>query len=389
MSNFDTDFLGFDPSQLDVFNQKETKSQGNPLIYKTSPAIAKSEDGHYRCTIKVVYNPFNPKQSVLEQQSYAIHDKDGWLTLISALTINETKLCPIFKAWKRCHYADPKKFKDEPDKAKFEQILANQAIPKDKGGKGLFDKRFARYVVVQVLEDENQPEKVGKFLFWKCPKAIWTQIDSKIHPAPESKKAKIPVMDYLFGNSIELEVIPGAGNPGDETYGRDTKYIGDFSRRPVSCINPDGSPMLNDSEQTVLNNYIAAMEPVWDSKDPAKRAEMEAAIKADPNTAELGKIYNKVLTQIKSLCPNIDDELSYKPWNDAINARVDRWIKIVLMGNDPDDEKSYKLLEMAENGDTDEKTEVNKEDTKTEAPTSTSTSTVTTATDDPADDLPF
>lgn len=374
MSNFDNDFLGFDPSQLEVFNQTENKSTGNPLIYKTSPAIAKSEDGHYRCTIKVVYNPFNPKQSVLEQQAYALHDKDGWLTVISALTINKKDECPIFKAWKKCHFA-------KPENGGMDKILYEQALPKDKGGKGLFDKRYARYVVVQVLEDENQPDKVGKYLFWKCPKAIWLQIDAKIHPSAESKKAKIPVMDYLFGNSIELEVIPGAGNPGDETYGRDTKYLGEFSRRPVSCINPDGSPMLNDSEQAVLNNYIAAMEPVWDSKDPTKRAELEAAIKADPNTAELGKIYNKVLEQIKSVCPNIEDELSYKPWSDTVKARVDRWIKIVLAGNDPDDEKSYEEIP----GDV--KNEDKKEEPKAEV--KVDTAAPAPVEDTSTDDLPF
>jgi hypothetical protein len=188
-------------------------------------------------------------------------------------------------------------------------------------------------------------------------------------------------MDYLFGNSIELEVIPGAGNPGDETYGRDTKYLGEFSRRPVSCINPDGSPMLNDSEQAVLNNYIAAMEPVWDSKDPAKRAEMEAAIKADPNTAELGKIYNKVLEQIKSVCPNIEEELSYKPWSDTVKARVDRWIKIVLAGNDPEDEKSYEEIP----GDV--KNEEKKDEPKAEV--KVDTAAPAPVEDTSTDDLPF
>ena len=374
MSNFDEDFLGFDPSQLEVFNQTENKSQGNPLIYKTSPAISKSEDGHYRCTIKVVYNPFNPKQSVLEQQSYALHDKDGWLTVISALTINKKDQCPLFKAWKKCHFA-------KPENGGMDKILYDQALPKDKGGKGLFDKRYARYVVVQVLEDDNQPDKVGKYLFWKCPKAIWLQIDAKIHPSPESKKAIIPVMDYLFGNSIELDVIPGDGNPGDETYGRDTKYIGEFSRRPVSCVNPDGSPILNDNEKTVLNNYIMAMEPIWDSKDPVARAEMEAKVKADPNTAELGKIYKKVLEQIKTVCPNLEDELSYKPWSDAVKERVDRWIKIVLAGNDPDDEKSYGEFGTDTNtdkNDVEKKEDVQKE-TFNEAPT----------VEESTDDLPF
>ena len=92
----ENDILGFDPQSLSVFNteEKQPKSQGNPLIYKTRPADSVSDDGHYYATIKVVYNPFNPKQSTLDQQSYTIQDKDGWLTVVSSLTNNDTS-CPI------------------------------------------------------------------------------------------------------------------------------------------------------------------------------------------------------------------------------------------------------------------------------------------------------
>lgn len=370
--------FGFDPSQLDVFNQDNgPKSTGNPLIYKTSPAISKSEDGHYRCTFKIVYNPFNVHQSVLEQQSYAIKDNNGWLTVISSLT-NGDKSCPIFKAWKKCHFA-------KPENGGMDKILFDQAKPKNEGGKGLFDKRFARYVVVQILEDINQPETVGKFMFWKAPKAIWEMVQSKVKPSEESKKAKIPVMDFLFGRSIELEVIPGAGNPGDETYGRDTKYIGEFSEDTVPCINPDGSPMLNDEEQEVLNNYVAAMTPIWKSRDPEERKTMEAEVNADPNTVKLRQIYAKVMEQIKTVCPNLIEELSYKPWSTEVTTRVNNWIKKVLEGKDPADDTAP---EGSDTVGTEKKTET----TETTETTKTTTATVETsapASDDTTDDLPF
>jgi hypothetical protein len=134
----ENEILGFDPTQLDIFNQSDTpKSAGNPLIYRTRPADSVSEDGVYRCTIKVVYNPFNLRQSVLEQQSYGLQDADGWFTVVSSLTNNDTS-CPIFKAWKKCHFADPKK--DEHSK-----MLWKQAAKLEEGGFALFDKRFARY----------------------------------------------------------------------------------------------------------------------------------------------------------------------------------------------------------------------------------------------------
>jgi hypothetical protein len=370
--------FGFDPSQLDVFNQNEApKSAGNPLIYKTSPALSKSEDGHYRCVFKIIYNPFNVHQSVLEQQSYGLQDNDGWFTVISSLT-NQDKNCPIFKAWKKCHFA-------KPENGGMDKILYDQALPTNKGGKGLFDKRYARYVVVQILEDANQPDKVGKFMFWKAPKAIWEMVESKIKPSEESKKAKIPVMDFLFGRSIELEVIPGAGNPGDETYGRDTKYIGEFSEDTVPCVNPDGSPMLNDDEQDVLNNYVAAMNPIWKSRDPEERKRMEAEVNADPNTIKLRQIYVKVMEQIKTVCPNLIEELSYKPWDANVTARVDNWIKKVLAGKDP---KEDDAPEGADKVGTEKTTDTT---TNTTSTTSTTTSTTVDTTDesDTTDDLPF
>jgi len=376
----ENEILGFDPTQLDVLNpNEEPKSAGNPLIYKTRPAASKSEDGRYRCTIKVVYNPFNLRQSVLEQQSYGLQDKEGWFTVISSLTNQDTS-CPIFKAWKKCHFADPKK--DEQSKK-----LWLQAAKEEDGGYELFDKRYARYVIVQVLEDSNQPEAVGKFLFWKMPKTVWTMIESKIAPSAESKKAKIPVMDFLFGRSIDLEVVPGAGEPGSETYNRDTKYIAELSEDVVSCTNPDGSPLLNDNEQAILDKYVAGIKNVWKEKDPDKRAQIEAEVNADPNTAELRKLYGKVLEQIKGFCPNLIEELGYKPWSEAVTKRVENWITVVLSCNDPAT-VDVNDLEIMKNGGT-----------PTPKTTETSTETTTTATAATAapfaapandtDDLPF
>lgn len=373
----ENDILGFDPQSLSAFNTEEQqpKSQGNPLIYKTRPADSVSENGHYYATIKIVYNPFNPKQSTLDQQSYAINDNKGWLTVVSSLTNNDTS-CPIFKAWKKCHYAEEN------------STLWLQAASKEVGGKALFDKRFARYCVIQVLKDKNQPEQEGKFLFWKMPKVIYDLITTKMNPSKDSGKAAIPVMDYLFGRSIDIEVIPGPGNPGDERYSRETKYIAELSEDVVSCVNPDGSPLLNDEEQDILDKYVFAMTKVWKEKDPAKRETMKAEVDANENTIALRKFYNeKIFPQIKKWCPNLIEQLGYKPWSDEVSARVQKWIDIVLSGNDPSNVEEAPQV-------------ANTVGTTTEQPKSTATTTAPTATtndvmfsvsndDASSDDLPF
>ena len=168
------------------------------------------------------------------------------------------------------------------------------------------------------------------------PKTIYDLITTKMNPAKESGKPAIPVMDYLFGRAIELEVIPGPGNPGDDRYARETKYIGELTSDAVSCISPDGSPLLNDEEQSILDKYVFEMSKVWKEKDPAKRNEMKAAVDADENTLALRKFYNeKIFPEIKKWCPNLIESLGYKEWDDSTKARVQRWIDIVLAGNDP------------------------------------------------------
>ena len=319
----ENDVLGFDPSQLTVFNHQETqKSQGNPLIYHPRPADSVSEDGIYRATIKVIYNPFNLKNSVLEQQSYAMQDENGWFTMVSSLTINDTN-CPVFKAWKKCRYAEEN------------STLWKQQASKEQGGNQLFDKRFARYVTIQVLEDENKPENVGKYLFWKLPKSIWDVINAKMNPT-DPKKASVPVMDFLFGRSIDLEVIPGPDDKNaPERKTRETKYMGELSDDVVSCTNPDGSPLLNDDEQEILDTYVRKMSKVWKSKNPEERQELLAEINVDPNTIALKKIYTKVLEQIKTFCPDLLENLGYKELEPEKMERVQKWINTVLSGNNP------------------------------------------------------
>ena len=367
MSNFENDILGFDPSQLDIYAQHDApKSAGNQMVYRTRPADSKSEDGVYRATIKPVYNPFNIKGSVLELQSYAIQDENGWLVLPSSLTNNDTS-CPIFKAWKKCHFAEKG------------SALWKQAAKKDEGGKGLFDKRFARYITVQIVEDDNQPDLVGKYMFWKLPKSIWDLMNGKMAPKPESKKPRIPVMDFLFGRNIEIEVTPGPDDPAHpERKQRETSYSGEISEDVVSCTNPDGSPLLNDEEQAVLDKYIAGMKEVWKEKNPEVRAEKEALVAADPNTATLKGIYSKVIEVIKGFCPNITEELGYKPWTEEQTARVNAWIEKVLNLQDP----SEKLP------DTVPTAAVTSTPTSGITPTSTPTPTAN-AFPDPTDDLPF
>ena len=78
------------------------------------------------------------------------------------------------------------------------------------------------------------------------------------------------------------------------------------------------------------------MMRVWKEKDIEKRESLKATVDADENTIALRKFYNeKIFPQIKQWCPNLIETLSYKEWDDATKARVQKWIDVVLAGNDP------------------------------------------------------
>lgn len=319
----ETDVLGFNPQDLEIFKEKETTTIKDSKFYRMRPKESKSEDGVYRAKIKVIYNPFDVKNSVIEQVSYGLQDANGWFTVVSALTNNDTN-CPIFKAWKKCHYAE-----------EGSELWKQAATDETKGGRALFDRRYARYCVVQILEDKNQPDLQYKYMFWKLPKSIWDDITAETRPSAESGRAAIPVMDFLFGRALDIEVTPGpkdALHPERET--REIKYRCKISQKPVSCVNPDGSPLLNDADSAVLKNYVNDMRDVWESEDADERKRMMDKINADPNTAELRKIYAKVMEDLKGFVPNLE-ELGFKEWTPEVANRVQNWINVVLACNNP------------------------------------------------------
>ena len=252
------------------------------------------------------------------------------------------------------------------------------------GGRALFDKRFARYVTIQVLEDNNQPELNGRYMLWKMPKFIWDAINSRMNPSKESKKAAIPVMDFLYGRAIELEVTPGPDDPrAPERKTRETSYsTSEITDDIVSCTNPDGSSLLTPEEQEVLDQYVEQMSKrVWKQRDPKLREEAYAEISQSNVASELRKIYARVLEQIKTFCPDLNEELGYHPWSQELTDRVQNWINIVLSGNVPEEISTPAAISNVPTGDT--PAEAIKKD---ELP-GPSTSEPATSTVD--DDLPF
>ena len=335
MANKDQEFLdeimGFDPSDLNAFQEPTGSANEDPQIYNTNPVkFSKTEDGHYHASVRVLYNPFNIKESVIKQVVYRMQDEAGFFTANSSLSVGD-KNCPLFKAWKKLHFAK-------------KQDGSEDTVRKAWGDEK-YVKRESRWVLVQILEDENQPELVGQIKAWKLPKAVWTKMDAKMHPSPDSKKTPVALMDYLFGPVLTLDVAPGPDDKDHpERKQREISYdLCEFESDPtpiVQAIDGGSEALFTDEELEQIEAYFNAKGTI--AKESAKPkskttekkiSEAEAEIKT--LTPEIKKMYLKAIAYMKQHAFDITEKFGYKPWDEELAQRVQHWIDRVAIMEDP------------------------------------------------------
>lgn len=324
MTNFIDDVMGFNPADLSIFNATET-SEFNQNIYKTNPKDSKAEDGHYRSKIRVIYNPFDVKQSIVKQTTYAMNDADGFFMVKSKLS-NGDRECPIFKSWKKLWFSGDEAKKD----------WARQ----------MYDKSESQWCLVQVIEDDNKPDLVGKILSMKLPKAIFVKLEALMNPAPETKKMPVPVMDYIFGRILEMDVTPGPDDPQHpERKQREIKYdLCGFETDPTPIINVDGTPFFTEEELELIDNYNTARNDLAKAKTEKKKQEAQQILTDNQNS--IRELYSKVIAYLKENSIDLVKECSYQPWDEATEKRVQNWIDIVATMNDP---KTVSAVETSNN----------------------------------------
>ena len=314
------DIMGFNPQNLEAFQEPVSNNNYDVNIYKTNPVkLSKADDGHYRSKLRIIYNPLDVKKSIVPQATYYLKDADGSILVRSKLA-NGDKSCPIFTAWKKLW------FTPETDP---------QQQQKKTWAREMFDKTESQWCLIQVLEDENQPELVGKILAWKLPKVIFNKMSAKMNPSPESKKAPVPVMDYLMGLPLDLDIIPGPDDPSaPERKQREISYdLCDFDTEYAPIIKVDGTPLFEESELETIDAYVTAREESIKGKTAAKK---EAAQKTMEGLKDQIKtLYQKSLDYLKENSFDLVKECGYQEWDDALKARVQHWIDAVLQMQNP------------------------------------------------------
>ena len=314
MSQTVDELMGFDPTNLEVFQEKP-QSNGNPSLYRTNPSLSKSDDGHYRSRVKVIYNPNNVKKSIVNQAKYAMTDTEGFF-MVKSMLGDGSRDCPIFKGWKKLWFSG--------DEAKKEWA------------RKMFDKSESQWVLVQIMEDDNQPELVGQVRCMKLPKAIFTKMSAKMNPSPESKKAPQPIMDYLVGLPLEIDVTPGPDDPKNPSRKqREISYdLCEFGSDYEPIIKVDGTPLFDEAELETIDAFVTAKTNVAKAKTEA--AKKKATEEYATATENIKPLYQKALNYLKEAdIPDLEKECAYQPWDEATTARVDRWLKLVLDMRDP------------------------------------------------------
>lgn len=307
--DFLTDVMGLDPTNLNVFNE-QNDSNSQSIFYKPNPNISKSEDGHYRASLRIIYNPHDLKESIVKSLRYNCKDEDGFFSVSTSL-INGDKSCPIFKAWKQLWFS-----KTDTD-------------VKREWAKKMFDRSECQWVIVQIISDNNQPELVGQFKIMKLPRTVFNRLISKMNPSPESKKQPVKVMDWIFGLELEMDVIPG---PSDTPY-RISYDSCDF-QGVMPIINVDGTQLFTDEELELIDSYAQHNTNFINAKTENTRKKERDIL--DTLSPQIRSLYEKASKVVIENAPNLVEECGYKPWTDEESERVNKWLKKVLNMQNPE-----------------------------------------------------
>lgn len=313
------DILGFNPQDLSAFQEKGPKA--DPNIYKTNPKDSKADDGIYRSKVKVLYNPLDFKESIVAQASYWLNMMDGSRQVRSSLSEGD-KNCPLFKAWKRLW------FSGDENKKNF--------------SKTVYDKNESLWVLVQILEDENKPELVGQIRVMKLAKDIYEKLNARMNPSAASGKAPYPVMDYVIGLALDIEVQPGPDDPSQPNRKqREISYsLSNFSDY-ATVIKTDGTALLTEDEAELVDTYVTAINDAQNGKTEKKK--QAGAAKLAEVKPLIRPIYEKVCDYVAEnvLDVTTGEKLDlqkycgYTPWDDETKLAVAHFTEMTDACIDP------------------------------------------------------
>ncbi len=308
------ELLDFNPEDKSVFDGPKTSENNSKseLFYRPNVKNSVAADKHYRALIRLIYNPKDFNRSVVERTTYTLEDAEGKFYVDSRISEGD-KTCPIFTAWKKLHHSS------NPELVKHSAA----------GPDNWFNRQTRRHVLIQVIQDENNPELNGKFLIWKASKNILTMLDTKFYKAADPKK-KVFLFDYLIGPALALDIAPAA--PGEPEYKVDyapSEFETDI--QPIKTV--DGNDLFDGKEMEIIEQYADAKQKVIKARSDADVKKGNAVIAEIKES--LRAIFQKAVQYVTDNAPDLIQEGGYHPWSEATTERVNRFIAKAVQGINP------------------------------------------------------
>lgn len=316
--NYVDETMSFDYGDLNVFN-KNTKSnaqsrerQVNPRQYNPQPTL--KEDGKSkntkRCKLRVLLNPFNPKASFVEKQTYSLEDGDG------RLVVDSVKGDAIRNGF----YA---LFAKHPEGDRRTDISTSE---EKQNAKLWYSNSTSTYALVQVIEDKDNPDLVGKFLFWKIPvKSILKPMMAMMRPDPESGERPEPLLNLLIGSALKLVIIPS----DDVKNNRDVDYsTSKWDTDICPIIKTDGTKLFSTDEYATLRKYNDLHKQLFEARQSENNDDEVNAIVAQLSEmkTEIERLNNIAVEYVKANAFDLEQECGPRPWTARQTERVNSFV---------------------------------------------------------------
>ena len=190
----------------------------------------------------------------------------------------------------------------------------------------------------------------------KLARDIYDKLIAIMSPSAASKKQAYPVMDYVIGLELNIEVQPGPDDPSaPERKQREISYSLSQFGSYATIIKTDGTQLLTDEETELVDNYVTAANDAQNGKTDKKRS--DGAKKVAELRPKLRPIYAKVIEYVRE---NLKDVTTgqpldivkycgYQPWDENTATAVNHFIEIVDAGYSPENMGYEQLKAMQAN----------------------------------------
>lgn len=218
----------FDVSKVD-FTSKEEGS-----VERFNPDPSKGLNGTYRAVVRFVPNIGNIEKSIIKKYvSFLTDPASGDKKAVDSYrTIGKDRECPIVQTFFKIYHSGD---------ASLEQY------------KSMFVQRENYYALVQVLEDDNNKDNVGKILWWRFGVQIKQKFDAEIKPTRGPSRNPLDVFD---GRPLSVEVVKRADyNNYDKC-----DFFDPDEDEPYNILI-DGEPLTEDFDMEEAAAWIKENSP--------------------------------------------------------------------------------------------------------------------------------